>query len=162
MKKRSDRQILNDLKIMYNRKVSKLNGPVPESFSQFYYTTENRARVLNMDIKEAARKRLNAIDYTSYEERIHKNAIAAIKSEGMYSRLYRMGGKTAFDASKFNNKKLYRDINGESYHASGSYMMGTVKVIFWTADIGSVDQFIEFIPMVGSSWLQKRHGQAHA
>ena len=162
MRKRTDKQILNDLKMMYNRKVNRLNRAAPESFTAFLEKAKTYSQEAGVSLKEAVRKRLNSITYTSYEERTHKNAIDTLKSEGMYSRLYRMGGKTSFSASSYNDKKLYRKIGNDDYHASGSYMMGTVRVIYWTSDDGSQDQYIEFIPMTGNSWLQKRQGQAYA
>lgn len=161
-KKRSAKQIENDIKNMFETKVEKMKRrgtSPPESFNVFLSKIKYRAKLANMDIKTVAKKALNAIDFTPYEERVHKNLTAILKEEGMTSRLYRMGGQTAFSANSFTKKKLTRTIAGDGYHASGSYLMGTARVIIWTADDSSLAQFIEIRPMQGASYLQKRYGQ---
>ena len=161
-KKRSEKQYLRDIENMYTRKANqlKLKGETPpESFETFLNKIRTRSKLSGEDLKSVAKKALNAVDYTSYEERVHKNVVGILKEEGMYSRVYRMGGSTAFESTKYIPEKMERNIGVKSYHSSGAYMFGTLKVIIWTEDEGSENQFIEFIPMVGQSWLQARYGK---
>lgn len=107
--------------------------------------------------RKSMQELLNTNLYTDYKERVHKNVTKVLKEEGMTSRLYRMGGKTAMDKTSFIDKVGERDINGEQFKAKGYYRMGTVKVIFWTSKDGSREQYIEFINIItGQSHLQLR------
>ena len=160
--KRSAKQIENDIKNMFEIKIGKMRQrgeSPPESFNMFLSKIKYRAKLANMDLKLVAKKALNAIDFTPYEERVHKNLTSILKEEDLTSRLYRMGGQTAFTATSFTKKRLTRVISGEGYHASGRYLMGTASVIIWTADDSSLAQYIEIIPMQGESYLHKRYGQ---
>lgn len=111
------------------------------------------------NVKKQAQELLNTRLYKSYEEVVHKNLTDILKKEGMTSRLYRMGGKTAFSQSSYVSEDETRSIEGKDYKSSGYYKMGNVKVIIWTSVIGSREQYIEFINQeTGNKWLQMRKG----
>ena len=104
-KKRTPKQILADIKNAWSIKVARSGQPPIETFERFFERASNLATAQNIEIKKSAKKLLSGIQYTSYEQRVHKNVVDILKEEGMYSRLYRMGGKTAFDASIYNKNK---------------------------------------------------------
>lgn len=156
----------NQIKKMYDYKVNRLalRGKMPlTTFDKFYEQILNEKKYYayqDKTLKEIAKSRLNSRGFTSYEEVVHKNIVDKLKKEGIYSTLYRKGGRTAFEASKYYDKKQSRDIDTRSYHSNGYYMMGTAKLIFWSSDDGSQDMYIEIIPMIGTSLLKRIKGDA--
>lgn len=160
-KQRTAKQIVADIKAAWSIKVAKSGKPPAETFERFFERASNLAVAQDIGVKESAKKLLSGIQYTSYEQRVHKNVVEILKEEGMYSRLYRMGGRTAFDASAYDDTKKERYIENASFHSSGTYNMGGVEVTIWTADEGSQTQYIEFYnPKTGVNWIQARKGQA--
>ena len=120
------------------------------TYDKFKDKIESKLAQKNMEptrknVKKAAQELLNTRLYKSYEEVVHKNVTDVLKEEGMTSRLYRMGGKTAFSQSRYVSENETKSIDGNSYKSSGYYTMGNVKVIFWTSVNGSREQYIEFI-----------------
>ncbi len=122
------------------------------------------ARLVAKDLpmtKENAQKAMKSIlttnVYESSEVRLHRNLTETLKEEGMTSRLYRMGGKTAFKYTSYTEKYGEREIDGKEFKAKGSYRMGQVKVTFWTAKENSAEQYIEFTNVItGQTYLQMR------
>lgn len=168
-KKRTAKQIVADIKAAWDIKVAKSGQPPLETFERFFERASNLAAAQDIGIKLAAKKYLSGLQYTSYEQRVHKNVVDILREEGMYSRLYRMGGRTAFDASTYDGTKREKVIEIEietkkfyiPVHSSGTYNMGGVEVTIWTADEGSQTQYIEFYnPETGAQQIQARKGQA--
>lgn len=156
----------NKIKRLYNDKVKKLalKGKMPPAtFDKFYEQILNEKKYYGYQdktLKEIAKSRLNSRGYTPYEEVVHKNVVDKLKKEGVYSSLYRKGGRTAFEASKYVNEKQACEIGKDKYHSNGYYMMGTAKLIFWSSDDGSKESYIEIISATGVSLLKKIKGDA--
>ena len=151
---RSESQIKNDIKHAFEAKVNRL-GTMPETFDNFYKRVEAISKATKTPIKEIAKKQLNSVTYTSYEKRVHKNVTNILKEEGMTTRLYRAGGKTAFESTSFEQGVFTTSINGNAYQAKGRYNMGGVFVYIWTSVAGSQEQIIQM-----GNYLQGRRGSA--
>ncbi|MBQ0114043.1 MAG: hypothetical protein KBT03_13015 [Bacteroidales bacterium] len=144
-RQRSEKQIKNDIKRAYLNKVQTNKKGAPETFDTFYKFVTNISKATGESLKTAAKRRLNSNTYTGVEERMHKNLVDLVKEEGMYGRLYRMGGKTHFNKSGFTKQNLKTKYGGVYYHANGYYTLGGVRTIIWTADEGSLTQYVQFI-----------------
>lgn len=109
------------------------------------------------NVKKAMKSILTTNVYESPEVRLHRNLTETLKAEGMTSRLYRMGGKTAFNASQYVEHYEEKEIKGKTYKSKSFYNMGGVKVIFWTSKEDSETQYIEFINIAtGKNYMQLR------
>lgn len=145
---------------MYRVNALRKRGMQPiEDFETFKKFSTSVSQATGETLLEAGKRRLRSASYLPYEEMVHKNLTTTLKKEGMTSRLYRMGGKTAFEYTRWHSKYEERDIDGAPYKSQGFYMMGDVQVRFWTAVDDSLKQYIEFVGPDGKTHLQARKGE---
>lgn len=137
----------------------KRNLTPPEDFQTFMKFNQAVSQATSQSLVEAGKRRLRSASYLPYEEMVHKNLTSVLKEEGMTSRLYRMGGKTAFEYTRWHSKYEEKDIEGKTYKSQGFYMMGDVQVRFWTDVDGSLTQYIEFVGPDGKTHIQARKGK---
>ena len=131
----------------------------PEDFQTFMKFNQAVSQATSQSLVEAGKRRLRSSSYLPYEEMVHKNLTSVLKEEGMTSRLYRMGGKTSFEYTRWTGKYEEKDIEGKAYKSQGFYMMGDVQVRFWTSVDDSLKQYIEFVGPDGKTHIQARKGE---
>ena len=123
--------------------------------TQEVFEKKVRAKLISEDkeftktnVKKAMQSILNSNVYETTATRMHKNLTQTLKEEGMTSRLYRMGGKTAFKYTSWTSKRGQKEIGGAEFKTDGYYRIGQVKVTFWTSVDGSKEQYIEFTNLI--------------
>lgn len=87
--------------------------------TQDVFEKKVRAKLISEDkeftkenAKKAMKSILNSNVYETTATRMHRNLTQALKEEGMTSRLYRMGGKTAFEYTGWTSKRGEKEIGG--------------------------------------------------
>ena len=115
------------------------------------YTTEQA--------KKAITSYINTRVYKTEAELLNTNLMKKLNEEGVVSRIYRMGGKTAMKATSYTKRYDKGDGNLEGYHSNGFYRMGSIIVKFWSSDDDSKVGYIELIPMMGKSYIKELRGE---
>lgn len=142
---------------IYSYRVNKLKkrGREPiEDFETFKKFSTSVSQAKGESLIEAGKRRLRSISYVSSKEAEHFYIMSILKEQGLTTRLYRMGGKTAFDTFQCHDEYKEKYIEDRWYKTYKFYTLGNVIFMKWYDMEGDGFPMYELISNEGISYIK--------